>query len=267
MPSSFPFMPMFTRDWLSSSGTRRMSLAERGAFFDLLCYQWEDGSIPNRDSDVAAMLGLDPLSDTFKTIWFSIEGKFEEIDGVLVNKRLAFEREKRMKVVQTKRAAGALGGRPLGSKKPNNNRKVKQIKTKRVTKPKPLQNTDLLLEKEVKGALTFDRTIPHLPESFRSNVRFMELFRTHANMTGISLAIIGGKARGEKWGRYSVEVICMALEDSIERKWEGVFPENWDKHDPAKKVSLNGYHESSPPVPVANVKAAVAAEMKARGMV
>jgi hypothetical protein len=42
---SLAMLPFFPRDYLAA--TRHMSLAERGAYTDLLWLQWENGHLPN----------------------------------------------------------------------------------------------------------------------------------------------------------------------------------------------------------------------------
>ena len=53
-PPAFQFYP---RDWLSSSGTRTMSYAERGMYCELLSHQWLDGSIPCTEIEIAQTPG------------------------------------------------------------------------------------------------------------------------------------------------------------------------------------------------------------------
>jgi uncharacterized protein YdaU (DUF1376 family) len=81
-----PAFQFYTRDWLASSKTRRMSLAERGLYIEMLAWQFEDGSVPDDPSEVAAMVGA-PVAEV-EAAWPRIRPLFEDRDGELVNRRL-----------------------------------------------------------------------------------------------------------------------------------------------------------------------------------
>jgi uncharacterized protein YdaU (DUF1376 family) len=53
--------------WLSSEKTRTMTLAQRGAYIDLLCIQWQSGSIPKDPKALAGLLGVTPKE--FARVW------------------------------------------------------------------------------------------------------------------------------------------------------------------------------------------------------
>jgi uncharacterized protein YdaU (DUF1376 family) len=53
--------------WLSSEKTRTMTLAQRGAYIDLLCIQWQSGSIPKDQKALAGLLGVSPKE--FARVW------------------------------------------------------------------------------------------------------------------------------------------------------------------------------------------------------
>jgi len=88
--NSLAMMPWFARDYLAA--TRAMRLAERGAYCDLLFYQWEMGELPSDPTRLARLLGTD--REEFQEIWPAIASKFIEKDGRLLNKRLEQHRLK-----------------------------------------------------------------------------------------------------------------------------------------------------------------------------
>lgn len=91
MPGPLGYFKLYHRDWLASSGTREMSLAERGAFIDLLCFQWEDGFIVDDPDRLAKRLGVSTRE--MRRIWPALRPHFEEIQpGRLANPRLEQER-------------------------------------------------------------------------------------------------------------------------------------------------------------------------------
>jgi uncharacterized protein YdaU (DUF1376 family) len=69
-----------------------MRLAERGAYRDLLDYQWEMGRLPNDLDRLARLLGCS--RQEFDDVWPAIADKFVLVDGFLVNKRLEEHRVK-----------------------------------------------------------------------------------------------------------------------------------------------------------------------------
>jgi uncharacterized protein YdaU (DUF1376 family) len=115
-------LPWFPRDYLAA--TRGMTLAERGAYTDLLFYSWDMGSLPNDPKRLARMLGVD--MQEFMVIWPAVQPKFvrNETNGI-VNERL--ERERRNSIgLRTKasekaqQAARARWGSDAPSNAPSN---------------------------------------------------------------------------------------------------------------------------------------------------
>ena len=55
-----PAFPFYASDWLGSTKRAMMSLAEQGAYINLLCHQWNDPtcSLPDDDEALAALSGL-----------------------------------------------------------------------------------------------------------------------------------------------------------------------------------------------------------------
>jgi len=129
MPSPNHYFQFRHRDWLSSSTVRRMSLAERGAYIELLSYQWEDGFIPDDIEELSRMIGVS-LAD-FRKLWPRLEQSFplaeigKRVNPVMEKDRIEAER-KRDQLIQN----GTKGGRP---KKP----KEKQTEKQKETKQKP----------------------------------------------------------------------------------------------------------------------------------
>jgi uncharacterized protein YdaU (DUF1376 family) len=105
-------LPWFPRDYLAA--TRGMTLAERGAYTDLLWYAWDMGALPNDPKRLARMLGVD--ADEFDTVWPAIKLKFVLTETGIVNERL--ERERRYSVEMRKKALARaqLGGKATKEK-------------------------------------------------------------------------------------------------------------------------------------------------------
>lgn len=104
-----PAFPWYAKDWLADDKRTEMSLTQRGAYADLLSYQWENGSIPDDPAMMARVIGVTPtamrrlfrdhLADAFP-----VNG-----NGRRKNPRLEIERAKQTEYRAKKRAAGAKG--------------------------------------------------------------------------------------------------------------------------------------------------------------
>ncbi len=79
-----------------------MRIAERGAYCDLLFFQWEMGHLPTDHDRLAQMIGVS--RDEFEDLWDGIKHKFEVIDGRYVNQRLESHRKKAMEKRDRQRA-------------------------------------------------------------------------------------------------------------------------------------------------------------------
>ena len=102
---SFQFYP---RDWLANSSVRRMTLAERGAYIDLLAYAWQDGGLPDDDAELARMLQITVRA--WRTLAPRVRPRFAAWDGRLVNTRLERVRDEQAAYRAAKAAAGRQSG-------------------------------------------------------------------------------------------------------------------------------------------------------------
>jgi uncharacterized protein YdaU (DUF1376 family) len=112
MASPLPYMQFFGKDWLASSSRSRMPLEAQGAYMILLCYQWEEGAIPDDQEEIRSMIHPYPSPEVMTKIWphicrvFPVSG-----DGLRRNPRcerdriLAFEKSAKAK------EAGSAGGK------------------------------------------------------------------------------------------------------------------------------------------------------------
>lgn len=79
-----------------AGGTRGMSLAAKGAFIDLLAYQFANGSIPLDDRTLCRIIGAFP--EEWQEIRAEVLCKFEDEGGMLVNRRMQKERDERNEI-------------------------------------------------------------------------------------------------------------------------------------------------------------------------
>ena len=108
MGEPYPAFLFYPRDWLSSSSVSGMSLAEQGAYHRLLCYQWQDGSLPDDDVKLAKLLNI-PVNRWRKMV--SVRSKFENgsVPGQIQNSRLERVRSEREQWLQRQVESGRKG--------------------------------------------------------------------------------------------------------------------------------------------------------------
>src|SRR5690349_20581274 len=69
-----PAFQWYAGDWLADGDVRSMSLAERGAYCDLLSYAWREGSIPDVPILIGRWLGVG--TSEAKRIWPAVRSRF-----------------------------------------------------------------------------------------------------------------------------------------------------------------------------------------------
>jgi len=88
---TLPMMPFYVRDYLAA--TRHMTLAERGAYTDLLLFSWDSGApIPKDPTRIAALIGCN--AKTLAIVWPAIRAKLIETNDRYISERLEAERRK-----------------------------------------------------------------------------------------------------------------------------------------------------------------------------
>jgi uncharacterized protein YdaU (DUF1376 family) len=107
---SLAMLPWFVRDYIAA--TRQMSLAERGAYTDLLFFQWEMGPLPRDLGRLARLVGCGP--DEFTQVWPTISEKFSESPAGLINPRLEEHRQKSEELSVKRATIGRAGGKASG---------------------------------------------------------------------------------------------------------------------------------------------------------
>ena len=159
MSSPLPYCQFYCKEWLASSNTRKMNLAARGAYIDLLCYQWEEGSIPNDLAEIAKMLGCTKAK--LSAIWSHLDNVFPLCeDGKRRNPRCENDRVKAHKKSQTNSENGAKGGR-----------KSSEFEQKPLKKRKPTLQSTVSENDEIKDDLNPENENPlseRLPNAKRN---------------------------------------------------------------------------------------------------
>jgi len=108
-----PAFQFYPSDYLSDLKVRAMTLEERGAYWEVICHLWLEGSLP-LDLKLFSKLFGQKISK-FEKIWKNIESCFVIENGVVTHKRLTEERtkqlvnrEKKQKAAHVKWGAHAL---------------------------------------------------------------------------------------------------------------------------------------------------------------
>lgn len=103
-----PAFQFYPKEFLTDEHVVTMSLQERGAYITLLCYCWQEGSLPANATKLARMLGV-PVR-AFRRLWTAMQPCFENVgDDRLTHPRLEKERAKQREYQQTVSDRGRMG--------------------------------------------------------------------------------------------------------------------------------------------------------------
>ena len=115
-PGKAPAFQFYPNDFLSDANVAVMSMQERGVYITLICYCWQQGSLPSSADQLARLCGTPAMS--FRKLWPAILPCFRAAASGerLTHPRLEHERKKQRAFRRRQADNGRLGGRP---KKPN----------------------------------------------------------------------------------------------------------------------------------------------------
>lgn len=86
--SALPWMPLYPADYLAD--TRRLTTEQHGAYLLLLLDSWVSGALPDDDSVLARVAGMD--AESWTATRRALAGYFQIADGMWVHARLERER-------------------------------------------------------------------------------------------------------------------------------------------------------------------------------
>ena len=109
-PPAFQF---YAADFLSDANVASMTYEERGVYITLLCYCWNEGSVPCRLADLRRLLRID--ARRFAAVWPAVQRCFLESNGRLTQSRLERERAKQAEFRSTQAEKGRASGRARGN--------------------------------------------------------------------------------------------------------------------------------------------------------
>jgi len=197
-------MPWWPKDYISA--TRAKRLAERGAYCDLLFFQWELGVLPKDPSMLARLLGVG--QEEFDDVWPAIQDKFVETEGGLVNLVLEKHREKAIHKRDGFRRGAAKTNAARAPSDPPSGDGMGDPPSDPPSTPHPSPSPSPLY-KEVDG-LNFDAWEKWL--GYRSQQR---LKKYTTNQIAVRLAKLP----------HDTQLIC--VDDSIAKAYQGIFPEKF----------------------------------------
>jgi uncharacterized protein YdaU (DUF1376 family) len=202
-------------------GTRVMSLSARGAFIDLLAYQFANDGIPDDERMICRIIGA--FEDEWKWIREEVLSKFPACDdGVRRNCRMTKEREEREEIREKRVEASQKGNQkrwqndlksiPNGIANGIPNGNVLRIATTTTTTDKSKD-----LSKANKSPLSF-------PDSFSENRKqtFL-LWAKHKAEKGQSYKPSGWKEMLTKLASMSDEALDQAVRHSMAMNYQGIF--------------------------------------------
>jgi len=143
------FFPFYVKDWLSSRSVKRMTLAQKGAYIELLATQWLDGSLPDDQEELRAILGAS--QPEFSKVWKRVEPMFPVCsDGQRRNEKLDDLREKALE--KSQKASASVSKRWAKSERvePENDTNVLRTHYDRNTNDIPYKNIVISNQESVK---------------------------------------------------------------------------------------------------------------------
>jgi uncharacterized protein YdaU (DUF1376 family) len=168
-------MPWFARDYLAA--TRAMRLAERGAYCDLLFYQWEMGDLPCDTKSLARLLGAERAE--FDAVWKTVKSKFVKRENRLVNLRLEEHRLKAIEQRQRKVEGAKKTNEKLNAQRPlNGTHSVALSGTPPSPSPSPSPIVGNPTPTPPKGGAAFGRRSPDRIEKDEARARWTTLIKT-----------------------------------------------------------------------------------------
>lgn len=103
-----PAFQFYPSDWLGDAKVRAMTPEARGAYIDLLCYCWQEQSLPLELPTIARMVSVS--ASAFKTrLWPQISPCFMQYHGRFRHRRLDQERAKQAAFHAERSEAGRRG--------------------------------------------------------------------------------------------------------------------------------------------------------------
>lgn len=103
--SKSPAFRFYANDFFQ--GTFMMSLQEVGAYIRLLCYEWDNGSIPDDPAERARIMGCSKGQEA--VLWNRVEKKFTLAADGYINDRLEEERRKQFEYRRRQSDRGIAG--------------------------------------------------------------------------------------------------------------------------------------------------------------
>lgn len=137
-----PAFQVYVNDFLGSAKVGMMSTEEIGAYWLLLCLEWQEDGFVYNESHLSRWCRLTPAR--FRKAWATIGPCFVQIDGRLFSPRLQREREKQ----QAWREKSAKGGRRSGQARAKGGSEM--VGQMVEPTPQPNGNTPLPLPLQVK---------------------------------------------------------------------------------------------------------------------
>ncbi len=110
--ASLPYFKFYPADFMGSGKVQIMHPAEKGIYISLLCYEWQEGPLPDDSARLGRIAGAS--SREMKEAWPSVRACFSiDENGCLYHPRLERERDEAA-IAMERRAKMAEGGRKGG---------------------------------------------------------------------------------------------------------------------------------------------------------
>lgn len=115
-----PAFQFYPKEFLTDGNVAGMSLQEVGAYIRLLCYCWQEGSLPTTTTRLAQMAGVPERA--FLKFWPAVRACFQQQEERFVHPRLEKERQKQATHRQRQSDKGKASAAARAESQPESNR-------------------------------------------------------------------------------------------------------------------------------------------------
>lgn len=210
-------------------GTQSFSVAERGIYITMLCYQWERGGyLPVEHEKLARLCGVS--LDEFENAWAVVSEKFDHDDAGYFNPRGLATLEDAVNLMERRSEAGKRGAAALhrGKRMANAQQTHAKAITRASDSSSPSQSVDECSDSSTPSPpVVLPSPEPDLPEALDTDAfrkvwtEWLAFRREHRWTTRTDW-----RAKQLKMlAPHGPVVAAMALEQSMAQGWQGVFPE------------------------------------------
>ncbi len=206
----YPWFRFRVREWLTDMRVRAMSLAARGAYIDLLCYQWENGTVPEDLARIARLIGA--TTAELEQVWPELADRFPPMrGGGLQNPRLEKER---IATRRRKDSASAAGRASAASRRESSKIVQSEERAKPRLKKSRSNGSPTILEIEVDVDEDEEKRVDAKPPTPSQPISNPGPPRTPESLESGIISVEGPRAR-TRWGEFIARWNELAVAENL----------------------------------------------------